>query len=364
MEDLGHVQLSSPVGTSDAEEHSVRIVQLTDLHQWPKGVDTFAARGRVIDFGKEGFSAEKNLELVAHVVKESVPDLVVLTGDILDGRPCADMGRDSWKQVLGDVIKPLVEQEVPWTFVPGNHDDDASPWSREDLLEIFSLPLCASKGATSFNHTFTVSRRAAADAETAVRLWLFDSGANSPDPKVRYTTFSAESVQGYEAHSQSADLAPSAVGLAFFHIPLPEYEGVVPLAGRNGLFDAAANGGLVPWPLSHEPFSSVIRWLGKDLVAGCSKLNSGFFEALKRQGNVRATFCGHDHHSDFVGKRDGVYLCYGRCGSYTPPSTWEGAAGDFKFDRGARVIHFKGADKLYTWNCTFDAPVEDLFHLE
>lgn len=45
---------------------------------------------------------------------------------------------------------------IPWTYVPGNHDDDDAPWSRNDLLEIYELPGCVAKGARSFNHTLTV----------------------------------------------------------------------------------------------------------------------------------------------------------------------------------------------------------------
>jgi len=107
--------------------------------------------------------------------------------------------------------------------------------------------------------------------------------------------------------------------LAYFHIPLPEYEGVVPLVGKNALFKAALIGGKVPFPFNYPPLLWIIPLLGKDLVAGCSRLQSGLFDAFNDNGNVLATFCGHDHHSDFVAKRDNVYLCYGRCGGFTPP---------------------------------------------
>ena len=56
-------------------------MQLTDLHQWPRGVKEFEARGRVIDFDKEGYSSERNVELIAHVVDRVKPELVILTGE-------------------------------------------------------------------------------------------------------------------------------------------------------------------------------------------------------------------------------------------------------------------------------------------
>ncbi|CAK9021828.1 Probable inactive purple acid phosphatase 29 [Durusdinium trenchii] len=361
MQDIGHVQLAAP---ADGDEIGLRIATFTDLHQWPRGVKEFKARGRVIDFDKEGYSAEKNIELMEHVLERSSPDLVVFTGDILDGRPCKGMAPEKMNEVMMDVLEPVLKRDIPWTYIPGNHDDDDSPWTRQDLLKIYQLPLCVSAKATTFNHTMTIGRGTEPSATDSVRLWLFDSGTNSPDPKLRYTTFSDASVRGYTELSESGKLAPSATGLAFFHIPLPEYENLDPLVGKNGLFEAALKGGKVPFPFNFRPMSDLVEVLGKDRVVGCSKLNSGIFEAFRKQGNILATFCGHDHHSDFVARRDNIYLCYNRCGSYTPPSDWEGAGGPLKFDHGSRIIHFKGADQLWTWNCTFKQDSEDLFHLK
>mmetsp|Transcript_11442 Transcript_11442/g.18635 ORF Transcript_11442/g.18635 Transcript_11442/m.18635 type:complete len:275 (-) Transcript_11442:1355-2179(-) len=274
------------------------------------------------------------------------------------------MERYTFRTVMMDVLKPIIEREIMWTFVPGNHDDDHSPWTREDLIEIYSLPFCVSAKAKTFNHTFTLGHTAEPCADSSVRIWLFDSGANSDDPKLRYTTFSAESIEGYVRMSSDPSLGPSAVGLAYFHIPLPEYEGVVPCCGKNALFDAGLAGGLVPFPFNYQPFTFLVRLLGRDLVAGCSRLNSGAFEAFSKQGNILATFCGHDHHSDFVGKRGNIYLCYGRCGGFTPPSNWEGAGGDFAFDHGARVVRVRSKEDVSTWVCTFKRDVEDFFELK
>jgi len=134
MEDLGHVVLKHRRGGGD---DNIRILQLTDLHQWPAGVDTFEARGRVIDFKKEGYSSDKNVELIRHVLERSRPDLVILTGDILDGRPCEHMAEDKFLQVFTDVIQPIIDSDTPWTFCPGNHDDDHSPVSN-----LFQCVLC------------------------------------------------------------------------------------------------------------------------------------------------------------------------------------------------------------------------------
>ena len=55
------------------------------------------------------------------------------------------------------------------------------------------------------------------------------------------------------------------------------------------------------------------------IQVGCSTRNSGLFKAFVQSGTLTATFCGHDHYSDAVAYKGGVYLCYGRVSGYTPP---------------------------------------------
>ena len=67
------------------------------------------------------------------------------TGDIVDGRPLSDLAqssnipsstaRDSWRAPFLALIQPLLDAEppIPWTFCPGNHDDD------RQVLSLFAL---------------------------------------------------------------------------------------------------------------------------------------------------------------------------------------------------------------------------------
>lgn len=382
VEDLGHVQLGR-------KGHPLRILQLTDLHHFPLGTSTFEQKqkGKTVHFlnhhhhddddaasttaqlqTPKPYSSEKDALLVDALLAEIKPDLVVLTGDIIDGRPYGNRKAEAtaWKQGISEVIEPLVRRGVRWTFVPGNHDDDQSPWSREDLLGVFALPGCISAKATSFDHTLTVGPGADAGAAAAgagaaaaagadndleggtVRLWLFDSGGNHlANPALRYYTFREEAVAGLLAATPAK--VPCALGgeLAFFHIPLPQCEGLSPSIGVNKLFDAALVSGAVPAPFGWEPFTTLVRLLGKDRVVGASKLESGMFDALVQRG-VRACWFGHDHFSDACFVREGLVMGYGRVGGFTPPVDWERDGGDLPFSLGARVIE-SGAAGLRSW---------------
>src|SRR5262249_55090388 len=104
--------------------------------------------------------------------------------------------------------------------------------------------------------------------------------------------------------------------LAFFHIPLPEYEEVWERGGCRGQ--------------RNEPVCA-------------PALNSGFFTALREAGDVMATFVGHDHVNDFDGDLHGMRLCYGRATGYSP----YGLEG---FARGARIVRLReGARSVATW---------------
>lgn len=74
----------------------------------------------------------------------------------------------------------------------------------------------------------------------------------------------------------------SAPGLAYFHIPLPEFAS----------FDSTNYTGV-----KQEAISS-------------ASINSGFFATMLEAGDVKAVFTGHDHVNDFCGELTGISLCY------------------------------------------------------
>lgn len=95
----------------------------------------------------------------------------------------------------------------------------------------------------------------------------------------------------------------SAPGLAYFHIPLPEYAS----------FDSTNFTGV-----KGDPISS-------------ASINSGFFSTLLKAGDVKAVFTGHDHLNDFCGKLTGINLCYAGGFGYH-------AYGKAGWDRRARAV--------------------------
>ena len=93
-----------------------------------------------------------------------------------------------------------------------------------------------------------------------------------------------------------------------------------------------------------------VRLIDRHRVVGCSTRNSGLFDAFVQSRSLTAAFCGHDHYSDAVSYKEGIYLCYGRVSSYTPPSNWEGVGGKLPFEPGGRVVELDAASgRLSSW---------------
>lgn len=70
-------------------------------------------------------------DLVASVLDAERPDLVLFTGDQLNGQG------SSWdsRSVLAKFAIPVIERKIPWGAIFGNHDDETD-LSRESEVSI------------------------------------------------------------------------------------------------------------------------------------------------------------------------------------------------------------------------------------
>lgn len=275
------------------------IVQLTDVH-WSSG------RGE----------DERTRALIDAVLRAERPDLAVLTGDIVSGAeasdPCA-----AW----GEVAAIVEGHGVPWASVFGNHDDEGDA-TREDMLRAQRRrPRCLSergaRGITGVGN-YVLRVRASRSPRAGALLYFLDSGAYSDRGPGHYAWIAHDQVAWYRRTSErlAREAGRKLPALAFFHIPLPEWDEVWQTQTCRGQ--------------RHEP------------VCGPT-VNSGFFTALLEAGDVMGAFCGHDHVNDYEGELHGIRLGYGR-------ATGFGEYGREGFPRGARVIRLReGERRFQTW---------------
>jgi 3',5'-cyclic AMP phosphodiesterase CpdA len=280
------------------------IVQLTDVH-WNNGEDA-DLRART---------------LIESVLDAETPDLVVLTGDTVEGSAARDPA-DACRQTLA----PIETRGLPWAVVFGNHDDEGI-LSREQLFAVQrASPLCLTeRGPRNVTGVGNYALRvtSASAGSLAAALYFLDSNAYDARGLGDYAWIGHDQIDWYRRTSRrlAAEYAAVTTGqrlpaLAFFHIPLPEYEEV--------------------WR------TRTCRGHRGEPVCG-PPVNSGFFTALVEAGDVMGTFVGHDHVNDFEGELHGIRLCYGRATGYS-------GYGLEDFERGARIIRLREGRRAFeTW---------------
>lgn len=282
----------------------LKIVQFTDIH-WvagkPETADAAANMNRILD--------------------EEKPDIVIYTGDITTGRPATEG--------LDKALEPVISRGIPYAVTFGNHDDEQDLTRPRLYAYIKGKKGCLNAKAEGRDLVVTITTRDGKRTEAA--LYVMDSNAYSTIEGVKgYGWFRPEQIAWYTRSSR--ELTASNNGkplpaLAFFHIPLPEY---------NEASTAANN------PL-----------IGQRGEQACSPaINTGMFAAMLEAGDVMATFVGHDHVNNYVTPWHGILLGYGQfTGGKTTYTDGE---------RGARVIELtEGTHGFKTWIRMSDGTTRD-----
>lgn len=279
------------------KNHKFKIVQFTDLH---------------LISGKE--FAQRNdstYMLMRRVIKAENPDLVVLTGDVVVSGGAARI----WKEV----VQPMTEAKVPFAVSFGNHDTE-SDLSKPNIIKLlqkneYNLTSNADKKLSGVGNC-SLPILSSEGKSMPWAIYLFDSHAYPKDTIMgTYDWIKNDQIQWYRKQSKVyADKQGKVISaLAFFHIPLPEYEYV-----RN----------------QKSTLGSI-----EELVCSPS-INSGLFSSFVEMGDVLGVFVGHDHNNDFVGTAANICLGYGRKTGYA-------SAYHEILERGARVIELYENEKKF-----------------
>ncbi|MBN2650823.1 MAG: metallophosphoesterase [Spirochaetales bacterium] len=235
-----------------------------------------------------------SFELIEALVKNSQPDLIVLTGD-------NSAGNDG-KKVLEAKIPFLDSLNVPYAAVFGNHDAEGG--AREELAEYYiNGKNCLFKvGPTNIEGVGNYVVNLVQDEKIAYSLYMLDSN--------RYRNYSLkDKINSYWKAKGNYDyIYPNQIAwyaynvrkinelngslvnsLAFFHIAVPEF---------RAYKKAAAEDIIIPQEKGGEPVCN--PWI-----------NTGFFDVMKELGSTKGAFVGHDHINNYVFKYQGIILGYG-----------------------------------------------------
>ena len=267
-----------------------KILQLADLHL---GIET--------DLGKQ-------LDIVKATVRKEAPDLIILTGDNF---MYASKGVvKELVSTLNSVCDELTVERgrlTKFTMTFGNHDNQGdypryyineivSSYSTSDGNEISDKIYAAFVdyedddlfGLTNFYIDLVDDRSKSRDTvDVKYRIHVIDSNSyHFVGPDYDYDVIHDEQLDHAVKVYGQATADKEYIGMAFFHIPLHEYEEV-----RQDAINTD-----YPSYMGQGEFREGVL---------CGYENNGSYAKL-REANIVAFFCGHDHtnYGDFIYRAD------------------------------------------------------------
>ncbi len=277
-----------------------KIAQFTDLHWTPRSL-----------------ACTETEATICAVLKAEHPDIAILSGDVVTEDPAID----GWKSV----IRIFDEAKVPFVVTMGNHD--AEHMAKDDIYDLLleSPYYAGAKGPEGImgcgNCVIPVYGSKNREKVEAL-LYCMDSNDYQPNKLYGpYDWIHFDQIAWYR--EQSARFTKENNGspvpaLAFFHIPLLEYNEI---AGDGKTFGNNREG-----------------------KVASANINSGMFASFIDMKDVMGVFAGHDHDNDYLGINKGIVLGYGRV---------TGADAYGELTRGARIIElYEGKFRFDTWITT------------
>lgn len=276
-----------------------KIMQVSDMH-----LSTgFGVCRDALPEGHNGGRCDadtRTLEFVGKLLDSEKPDLVILSGDQVNGETAPDV-----ESAIFKYAELFVRRKIPYATIFGNHDDEGSLPRAGQMTLVESLPYSLSEAGPEEvdgvgNYVVEVLARGKS-THSALTIYLLDTHAYSPDEqsfkgydwiKKNQIDWFKKTAQGLKkAHEQYTHVH---MDMAFIHIPLPEYREKPP----EGVVGAWKEGVTAPG------------------------FNSGFRDALVEE-NVLIVSCGHDHVNE--------YCALSRKGENKDPALWMCYAGGSGF---------------------------------
>lgn len=274
------------------------IMSLGDLHE-KLHVDTNLKR--------------KKREDMHNLVKMGIlafkPDLVVLMGDTLTKR---DETEDfsQYKAALREILKPVIDYNIPFCFVLGNHEHDQGQ-EEQTVKAYMEIENCVGKNdetAPRGNFNCNILVKSTDGSKNILNLWFIDSNNKYHDREIsKYDWVHEDQIEWYETKAkkiaeENGGIIPA---ILFQHIPVCEEYELLREAKKSEYFVS------VEGHEKHKDKRYVLKdgvhgYLGEGPCTPC--FNGGQFESWKKTGDVVAAFFGHDHTNDFTGVVDGIML--------------------------------------------------------
>jgi predicted MPP superfamily phosphohydrolase len=319
-----------------------KILQISDAHL-ATGIGT--CRDAIGPNGQPSVNCEadpRTLNFIESVLDDEKPDLVILSGDQVEGPAAPDTQTAIFK-----ITAPLIERKIPYAAIFGNHDDESdlslSRAQQMDILQTlpYSLSHPGPRDVDGVGNYYVEVLAPSPSQHSAITIYLLDTHGLSPDEKnyKGYDWLKPSQISWFKSTAQGLRAEHKKythihLDMAFIHIPLPEFAD----AGNKIAGGQVRENVMAP------------------------RYNSHFYDALAEEGIV-AVGAGHDHCNDYCALRPVAadaehHSTHGGKGSqhlgpwmcYAGGSGFGGYAGYGEFHRRVRVWEVDtNAGKIMTW---------------
>ncbi|MBR5262199.1 MAG: metallophosphoesterase [Clostridia bacterium] len=257
---------------------------------------------------QDGFPIEEDFKNAFNqALDKAEPDLVIFLGDIVMG---AETDEDYWAG-YADLLNPLVDRDIPFTLVFGNHDDqDSNKNSTKDekLAKYMSFDNCLAYDADPALHgsgTHNLEILSSDGTKTAFNLWMMDSGDYIEGG---YDCVRADQLEWYDAVSKELEAANGGKvpSFMFQHIVPAEVAKQVMFTVNGNLGDGAATNFTDGTAATYLPniFGFEEGWMFEQACP--SPDCEGQWDAISERGDVLGVFFGHDHINTYVANVNGI----------------------------------------------------------
>ena len=279
---------------------------------------------------------DSSIWVIAEACDVDKPDLVVLTGD--NTKPYDDP--EETKKIINSLMNIFESRNIPVAVTFGNHDSEAGPMTRADIMEYyktFSCVITADEEDTFKNcATFNVPVLASDSDKVKFNIWVFDSGDYDEDEPRHYDRVRTEQIEWYKetyADLKSENGGEAVNSVVFQHIIVPEIYDVLKKVDSKKPF-------AIPHIYNEDEYymfdaeQTNYGMLNEKPCPGY--YNDGQFDALLENGDVLAMFTGHDHTNAFGVRNQSIDI-------YTSPMTrYKGLA--YTTQYGYRVVEIDEKD--------------------
>lgn len=283
------------------------------------------------------------LKLINASLDRAEPDLVVYSGDQIWGYRSFKGDANEVKRVLGELVAPVVERNIPFAVCFGNHDRQVG-LSNEEQFEIY-------KGFKGFIGESVADIDGVGNQCIEIKdgedvkflLYLIDSHSNL---KIGYDCVHENQIEWYKATRDSYEEKTGSVvpSVVIQHIPICEVFELLTRVRRT-------KRGAVRGFRTHDGEYYVLnpeRTNEGDFMRESPadpQVNSGEFSAMCEKGDVKGIYFGHDHNCSYHGEINGVDVGY-----------TQGAGFDVYgpgLDRGTRVIDLFTDGRIETFDMRY-----------